>query len=138
VHAIRPGAKASDVDHAAREVLTHGGFGKQFRHSTGHGVGFSSISHNARPRLHPKSPETLETGMVFNVEPAIYIEGLGGIRHCDVIAVTSKGAKVLTAFQSSIDDLVLDGSYSSKHEDSISSAKRVGADQGRARPGITF
>ena len=110
--AIRPGVKASDVDHAAREVLTQRGFGKEFRHATGHGVGFSAISHNARPRIHPKSPEVLETGMVFNVEPAVYIEGYGGVRHCDVVAVTAKGARVLTNFQSRLGDLVLDGSYS--------------------------
>src|SRR5581483_1487525 len=114
LEAVRPGAKAADVDRAAREVLTGHGFGKEFRHGTGHGVGFSAISHNARPRLHPKSPETLETGMVFNIEPAIYVEGFGGIRHCDVIAVNSKEAKVLTPFQSSIGDLVLDRSYSGK------------------------
>lgn len=114
LEAIRPGAKASHVDNAARELLTQRGFGKQFPHATGHGVGFSSISHNARPRLHPKSPEVLETGMVFNVEPAIYVEGFGGVRHCDVVAVTAKGAKVLSAFQSRIEDLVLDGSYSGR------------------------
>jgi Xaa-Pro aminopeptidase len=51
----------------------------------------------------------------FNFDPATYIEGFGGIRQCDVIAVTSKGAKVLTPFQNRIDDLVLDGSYSSNH-----------------------
>lgn len=112
---IRPGARAAEVDRAARETLTERGFGKEFRHATGHGVGFSAISHNARPRLHPRSPETLETGMVFNVEPAIYIEGFGGIRHCDVVAVTPQGADVLTPFQSSITDLVLDGSYSGRH-----------------------
>jgi Xaa-Pro aminopeptidase len=110
--AIRPGVKASEVDHAARELLTQRGFGKEFRHPTGHGVGFSAISHNARPRIHPKSPEVLETGMVFNIEPAVYIEGYGGVRHCDVVAVTTNGARVLTNFQSRLGDLVLDGSYS--------------------------
>jgi Xaa-Pro aminopeptidase len=110
--AIRPGVKASDVDHAARDLLTGRGFGKEFRHPTGHGVGFSAISHNARPRIHPKSPEVLETGMVFNIEPAVYIEGYGGVRQCDVVAVTSTGARVLTNFQNRLGDLVLDGSYS--------------------------
>ena len=105
--AIRPGAKGSQVDAAARDVLQAHGFGTQFKHSTGHGIGFSAIDANARPRLHPKSEDTLEVGMVFNVEPAIYFEGYGGIRHCDVVTVTDSGAELLTPFQSCVDELVL-------------------------------
>ena len=104
---IRPGAKASDVDRAAREVLSTQGFGKEFKHQTGHGVGFAAISADARPRLHPKSPDVLESGMVFNVEPAIYIEGFGGIRQCDVVVVNDSGAEVLTKFQRDWRELVL-------------------------------
>jgi Xaa-Pro dipeptidase len=96
---IHPGARAADVDRAAREVLTQRGFGEAFRHATGHGVGFAAINHLARPRLHPHSPDILETGMVFNVEPAIYLQGYGGIRHCDMIALTDKGMEELTPFQ---------------------------------------
>ncbi len=97
--AIRPGARASDVDKAARAVLEQRGFGKAFKHATGHGVGFSAINHLARPRLHPRSPDVLETGMVFNVEPAIYLEDYGGIRHCNMVAVTREGVEELTPFQ---------------------------------------
>ncbi len=107
VSAIRPGTKAADVDAAARDVLEKRGFGPQFKHSTGHGVGFSAIDANTKPRLHPKSHDTLEIGMVFNVEPAIYFEGYGGIRHCDMLTVTHSGAELLTPFQSCTDDLVL-------------------------------
>lgn len=96
--AIRPGAAARDVDAAAREALTGHGFGDAFKHSTGHGVGFAAINHNARPRLHPASNETLEEGMVFNVEPGIYIDGYGGMRHCDMVAVTADGYELLTPF----------------------------------------
>jgi Xaa-Pro aminopeptidase len=106
--AIHPGARAADVDRAAREVLRSRGFGDdQFRHPAGHGVGFSAIAPGAMPRIHPHSPDVLETGMVFNVEPAVYIEGYGGARHCDVVAVTASGAEVLTPFQAGTDDLVL-------------------------------
>jgi Xaa-Pro aminopeptidase/Xaa-Pro dipeptidase len=97
--AIRPGVRAAEVDSAAREVLRSRGFGDAFRHGTGHGVGFAAIDHNARPRLHPQSDDTLAVGMVFNVEPAVYLEGWGGVRHCDVVAVTAGGAEVLTPFQ---------------------------------------
>jgi Xaa-Pro aminopeptidase len=95
---IRPGARASDVDKAAREVLEQRGLGKAFKHATGHGVGFAAINHLARPRLHPRSPDVLETGMVFNVEPAVYLEGYGGIRHCDVLALTNNGVEELTPY----------------------------------------
>ncbi len=103
--AIRPGAKASEVDAAARDVLKSRGFGPHFKHSTGHGVGFSAIDANAKPRLHPNCDDTLEVGMVFNVEPAIYFLGYGGIRHCDMVAVTQTGAELLTPFQGRSDEL---------------------------------
>ena len=96
---IKPGARASDVDLAARDVLTKHGHGNNFPHSTGHGVGFNAISANARPRIHPQSDEILETGMTFNIEPAVYLEGYGGARHCDMVAVTATGMELLTAFQ---------------------------------------
>ena len=102
--AVRPGVTGADVDAAARDVLSARGFGPQFKHSTGHGVGFSAIDANGKPRLHPKSKDTLETGMVFNVEPAVYFEGYGGMRHCDMVAVTDSGAELLTPFHPSTDD----------------------------------
>jgi Xaa-Pro aminopeptidase len=104
--AIRPGARAADIDRAARAVLTDRGFGTAFKHPTGHGVGFGAISPEDRPRLHPKSDDVLEPGMVFNVEPAIYLDGFGGIRHCDLVAVTEDGAEVLTPFQGELDLLI--------------------------------
>jgi Xaa-Pro aminopeptidase len=109
LNAIRPGVKAADVDGAARNVLKAWGFGQQFKHSTGHGVGFSAIDANAKPRLHPKSEDTLQAGMVFNVEPAIYFDGYGGMRHCDMVAVTDSGAELLTSFQNCRTDLALGG-----------------------------
>jgi len=96
---IKPGVRAADVDLAAREVLRQHGFEREFPHSLGHGVGFASISANARPRIHPRSDELLETGMTFNIEPAVYIHGYGGVRHCDMVAVTETGMELLTDFQ---------------------------------------
>ncbi len=105
--AIAPGGSARDVDHAARSVLQKHGLGPLFRHSTGHGVGFAAISANAMPRLHPHSPDTLEPGMVFNVEPAVYKERVGGMRHCDLVVVTETGMELLTPFQSEVSDLCI-------------------------------
>jgi Xaa-Pro aminopeptidase len=98
LEAIRPGASAASVDRAAREVLTRRGFGTAFKHATGHGVGFAAIDHNARPRIHPASDALLEVGMVFNIEPAIYLLDIAGMRHCDDVVVTPAGAECLTPF----------------------------------------
>ncbi len=108
--AIRPGARAADVDGAARHMLAKHGFGPQFKHPTGHGVGFAAIDHLAHPRLHPKSDETLEAGMVCNVEPAIYFEGQEGLRHCDLVVVTPSGMTLLTPFQATVSELIVSAS----------------------------
>lgn len=105
--AIRPGAKASAVDAAAREVIEKHGFKDRFKHQTGHGVGFGAIDAHALPRIHPKSDGVLETGMVFNIEPAIYREGFGGVRQCEMVAVTDSGAELLTPFHSTLEELVV-------------------------------
>ncbi len=95
---VAPGVAAADVDKAARRVLESHGFGREFTHATGHGVGFSAADHDAIPRIHPASTDVLETGMTFNIEPAIYIGGYGGMRHCDVVTVGKGDAEVLTDF----------------------------------------
>jgi Xaa-Pro aminopeptidase len=108
MRSIVAGARADDIDRAARDVLGAHGFGPEFKHGAGHGVGFGAISGSAKPRLHPKSPDTIQPGMVFNLEPAIYIDGYGGIRHCDMMAVTDGGVELLTPFQCAAGDLVID------------------------------
>jgi Xaa-Pro dipeptidase len=104
---IGPGVAASEVDAAARRVIDRHGFGAAFSHPTGHGVGFAAIDHASPPRLHPCSPDVLQPGMVFNVEPGVYLEGVGGMRHCDMVAVTSDGAELLTPFLAAPEELVL-------------------------------
>lgn len=94
--AIRPGARASEVDHAARTVMERHGLGEAFKHATGHGVGLATANPDALPRIHPHSPDILEPGMTFNIEPAAYFDGYGGMRHCDVVAVTNAGPVVLS------------------------------------------
>lgn len=98
LHAIRPGVPARDVDRAARTVMESHGFGAAFRHSTGHAVGFAAANPNGLPRIHPLSPDVLEDQMTFNIEPAAYFDGYGGMRHCDVVAVTPEGASVVSQF----------------------------------------
>jgi len=106
--AICPGAAAADVDRAARDVLTQHGFGEYFTHGVGHNMGFSAISPDFPPRLHPASPDHLDVGMTFNIEPSVYIKGYGGVRHCDVVTVHEHGPEVLTPFQSSLEEMIVD------------------------------
>jgi Xaa-Pro aminopeptidase len=96
--AVRPRVAARDVDGAARSVMAAHGFGDAFKHSTGHGVGFAAANGNALPRIHPQSPDVLDIEMTFNIEPAAYFDGYGGMRHCDVVTVTTDGVNVLTEF----------------------------------------
>lgn len=104
---IEPGARAAEVDAAGRKVLVETGFAEYFTHGIGHNVGFTAISSDFPPRLHPASPDRLEVGATFNLEPSIYIPGYGGIRHCDVVTLTENGPVVLTDFQQDLDSLIL-------------------------------
>lgn len=91
VKAIKPGVLTADVDKAARDVITEYGYGDNYIHSTGHGVG---VEIHERPNLSIKSDETLEKNMVVTVEPGIYLEGKFGVRFEDMVLVKSS-AKVL-------------------------------------------
>ena len=108
IAAVRPRVNARDVDRAAREVMRSHGFADNFKHPTGHGVGFAAIDHNAIPRLHPASEDRLASGMVFNIEPAAYLDGFGGARHCDMVTVTPRGAEVLSPCHCVFEDLICD------------------------------
>lgn len=93
IEKIRPGARASEVDAAARGYIEKAGYGKYFGHGLGHGVGLEV--HEA-PSLSPNSTDVLEEGMVVTVEPGIYIPGWGGVRIEDMVRVAKGGAEVLT------------------------------------------
>lgn len=94
---IRDGASARAVDSAARHVMQQAGFGSAFKHGLGHGFGFQAINHAASPVLHPASNEILHSGMVHNMEPAVYLDGKGGIRLNDNVLVRSNGNEVLSS-----------------------------------------
>ena len=93
---IRDGVLARAVDGAARSVMGKAGFGPAFKHGLGHGFGFQAINHTAAPVLHPASDAVLRSGMLHNMEPAVYLEGKGGIRLNDNVLVRSDGNEVLS------------------------------------------
>ncbi len=96
VEAVAPGAKASDVDSAARSVMAENGYGDAFTHGTGHGVGFKAISREEMPVIHPQSSDVLANDMVFTIQPAIYLPNKWGMRICDVVYVRGRESKVVS------------------------------------------
>jgi Xaa-Pro dipeptidase len=94
---IRDGVSAREVDDVARKVMQQAGFGEAFKHGLGHGFGFQAISHADSPVLHPASKEMLRNGMVHNMEPAVYLDGSGGLRLNDNVLVRVDGNEVVSA-----------------------------------------
>jgi Xaa-Pro aminopeptidase len=89
--AVRPGVSAEAVDAAAREPITAAGYGAQFIHRTGHGIGLET---HEDPYIVAGNAEPLEPGMAFSVEPGIY-PGPHGARIEDIVVCTGQGAERL-------------------------------------------
>lgn len=102
--ALRPGLPMSEVDEVARGALERKGFGPYLRHGTGHahGIMIGAAGREELGELRRYNHRELSQGMVCSVEPGVYIPGVGGFRHSDVMLVTDEGAECLTEFPRSI------------------------------------
>ncbi len=90
---VRPGMKGEEAHLLAHNVIAEAGYGEQFGHGLGHGVGL--LVHEA-PRLAKRSRDELKPGMTFTIEPGIYIPGWGGVRIEDIVVLEETGARVLS------------------------------------------
>jgi Xaa-Pro aminopeptidase len=100
LRAVRPGATAGDIDAAARVVIAEAGYGDYFGHGLGHGFG---LQIHETPWVRPNSETPIEAGMVFTLEPGIYLPGWGGVRIEDDVLVTPDGGERLTHLPRDLD-----------------------------------
>lgn len=90
---ITEGMTGEQADNLARTVVSEAGYAEAFGHALGHGAGL--VAHEA-PRLGPGSAEVLQNGMVFSIEPGVYLPGWGGIRTEDLVMMENSKIRVLS------------------------------------------
>jgi len=100
---IRPGRKCSEVDAAVREFYEKNGLWDYWRHHTGHAIGL--LGHEA-PFFDIGDHTIMKPGMVFSVEPGLYVMGLGGFRHSDTVLVTETGMEMLTYYARDLESMI--------------------------------
>ena len=102
--AVSPGVALNELDRIARDHINACGFGDYFGHGLGHGVGLEV--HEA-PVVSPRSKAIAEEGMVFTIEPGIYVPGVGGVRIEDMVLVTEDGHRILTKIPKTFRNILL-------------------------------
>ena len=90
---IRPGMTGREGDALARDVIASAGYGEAFTHGLGHGIGLEVHEPPSLSRL--RGEDALQPGMVFSVEPGVYLPGWGGVRIEDLVVLEEDGARVL-------------------------------------------
>jgi Xaa-Pro aminopeptidase len=94
LESVKPGMESIEADSIARNHIKKAGFSTYFGHSLGHGIG---LAPHENPAIGPLRSKALREGMVFTVEPGIYIPGKGGVRLEEMVFLDKDGARVLTA-----------------------------------------
>ncbi len=103
--ALRPGRPCSEVEREVRAVLSANGVLEAARHHTGHAFGLEGHEH---PFLDLDDHTVIEPGMIFSIEPGVYVPGLGGFRHSDTLLVTEHGSERLSLYPRDLARLVIE------------------------------
>ena len=101
--AARPGITGKELDAEIRAYIESRGYGRYFTHGLGHGVG---LEIHELPNINSKSDIPLQEGMVFSIEPGVYIQGRGGVRIEDTVVLTKEGVHSLTALKKTLTEIV--------------------------------
>lgn len=101
---VKPGRPIGEVDKAARAVIEKAGYGEFFTHRTGHGIG---LDIHESPSVSSDNEQLMEPGMVFTVEPGIYLPEWGGVRIEDDVVVTESGCEILTHYPKELDKVII-------------------------------
>jgi Xaa-Pro aminopeptidase len=102
--AIKPGRRCSDVDRAVRAYYDEHDLWDYWKHHVGHCIG---LRYHEGPFLDIGDETEIKPGMVFTVEPGLYVDGLGGFRHSDTVAVTDDGIEFLTYYPRDLESLTI-------------------------------
>ena len=100
----KPGTLMSEVDEACNRLFKQSGFSDNLLHRTGHGIG---VTGHEAPFFAEGFEREIEPGMVFTIEPGIYLPGIGGFRHSDTVLITEQGAVSLTPMADSLEAMTL-------------------------------
>ena len=104
IELMQPGAVCQDIDRQVLDFIRSEGYGDYVRHRTGHGKG---LEEHEPPYIALGDETVIQPGMIFSSEPGIYIEGMSGFRHSDIIWVSENGPEVLTQYPKDLDSMII-------------------------------